>query len=311
MKNILITENQLRLITEKLGVPDSILDAAEEIYQLSLEHVKSIDSKQDEYVFEDDVDIELGGKKKITIDELELSVKTEYFSEFRGKPEVISMGMGQIFTFDTDELMKKIQPSTKAEMEITFAVGDDWEPEDLYQALLNNKESHLSSVAHELKHKYDKQVKKFDLIGRDAEYVMTQRYGNFGIPVIDHQFMRYLYYAHLTENLVRSVEVASEMREKNITKSQFYEYITKNRVYKELQEIKNFTFEKFINLIYQQMDRVDKLLEHLGEDYENMSDSEKIRRVLEVVYLRCNRSAVPALQSQVFWLCVCSVSSHE
>ena len=285
MKNILITENQLRLITEALGVPDSLLNIAEEVYVMVAQHLKSITDKEDEYVFHNYPNYELGGKKKIKIEEIETTVKIEHFPQHTGKPEILSMGMGQSFHFDRDVKLKKIVPSVTAELEVTFAVGDEWEPEDLYSVYVKGKENHLPSIAHELKHKYDKQVKEFDLIGRDAEYQTTQRYGNFGIPVIDHNFMRYLYYAHMTENLVRPVEVASDMRLNNVTKSQFYEFLKNNRVFKELQEIKNFTFEKFITTIYKSMDRVDALLEHVGDDTYGMNDEEKIDRVLELVYL--------------------------
>jgi hypothetical protein len=285
MKNILITENQLRLITEALGVPDSLLVIAEEVFVMVALHLKSITEKEDEYVFHNYPNYELGGKKKIKIEEIETTVNIEHFPQHTGKPEVMSMGMGQSFNFDRDVKFKKVVPSVTAELSITFGVGDEWEPEDLYREFVKEKEKYLPSIAHELKHKYDKQVKKLDLIGRDAEYQTTQRYGNFGIPAIDHKFMRYLYYAHMTENLVRPVEVASDMKLGNVTKSQFYQFLTNNRVYQELQEIKNFTFEDFIRMISESMDRVDALLEHVGEDASNMSDSEKIRRVLELVYI--------------------------
>ena len=285
MKNILITENQLRLITEALGVPDSLLNIAEEVFVMVSQHLKSITEKEDEYVFHNYPNYELGGKKKIKIEEIETTVNIEHFPQLKGKPEVMSMGMGQSFQFDRDVKLKKIEPSVTAELSLTFGVGDEWEPEDLYREFVNGKEKYLPSIAHELKHKYDKQVKELDLIGRDAEYQSTQRYGNFGIPVIDHKFMRYLYYAHMTENLVRPVEVASEMRLGNVTKSQFYQFLTNNRVFQELKEIKNFTFEKFINMIHKSMDRVDALIEHVGEDPSTMTDNQKIKRVLELVYL--------------------------
>lgn len=285
MKNILITENQLRLITEALGVPESLLNIAEEVYLMIAEDLKSITEKEDEYEFHNWTNFEIGGKKKIKIEKIETTVKTEYFSKQTGKPELISMGMGQSFQFDRNVKLKRIEPSMTAEIEVTFAVGDEWEPEDLYRAFVEGRDRHLPSIAHELKHKYDKQVKEFDLIGRDAEYQTTQRYGNFGIPAIDHKFMRYLYYAHMTENLVRPVEVASEMKIGNVSKSQFYQFLINNRVFQELLEIRNFTFEKFINMIRKSMDRVDALLNYANVDYKNMSDSEKIQEVLELVYI--------------------------
>jgi len=285
MKNILITENQLQLITEALGVPDNILNTAKEVYDMVAVNLKSIDEKEDEYTFTNYPNYILGDKKKIKIDEIELTVKVEEFSKHKGKPEILSMGMGQEFHFDRDVKFKRSVPSTKAEIHITFGVGDEWEPYELYSVFTKDKNKHLPSIAHELKHKYDKQAKELDLVGRDAEYQTTQRYGNYGIPAIDHKFMRYLYYSHMTENLVRPVEIASEMEYENITKSQFYQFLTHNRVYQELQEIKNFTFEKFINMIHKSMDRVDALLNYANINYKNMSDGEKIQEVLELVYI--------------------------
>ena len=48
MKNIIITENHLRYITEALGVPDNILGAAEELFDIVAQNIKSINYKSDE-----------------------------------------------------------------------------------------------------------------------------------------------------------------------------------------------------------------------------------------------------------------------
>jgi hypothetical protein len=286
MKNIIITENQLRLITEALGVPDSILDAAEVVYDLIAQDLKSITTKEEKYEFHNDVDIVLGGKKKIKIRDFELVVHIEeYQSQIKGKPIIISMGMAQSFTFDRDVMMKKIVKSETAEIEITYGVGENWEPSDLYDVYVEDRSEHLGSIAHELKHKYDKQSKEFDLIGRDAEYRSTQSYGSFGIPIIDGTFMRYLYYTTIAENLVRATEVASQIKTNNVTKSQFKDFISKNRVYKELVDIKNFTFEKFIEGLRNDMDGIDRVLNHINEDPSELTEDQKINRILELVYI--------------------------
>lgn len=286
MKNIIISENQLRLITEALGVPDSILEAAEVVYDLVAKDLKSITTKDEKYSFSNDVDIELGGKKKIKIRDFELVVNIEeYQSQIKGKPIIISMGMSQSFTFDRGVMMKKIVKSETAEMEITYGVGENWEPSDLYDVYIEDRSEHLGSIAHELKHKYDKQSKEFDLIGRDAEYRSTQSYGSFGIPIIDGTFMRYLYYTTIAENLVRATEVASQLKTNNITKSQFKDFISKNRVYKELVEIKNFTFKKFIQGLRNDMDGIDRVLNHINEDPSELTEGQKINRILELVYI--------------------------
>jgi hypothetical protein len=285
MKNILITENQLRLITEALGVPDTILDAAEQVFDSVARDIKSIRTKKDKYKFTGDVNIQLGGKKKINIDDYELVVSVEQPDRYDEEPEIVSMGMSQSFHFDRSVMMKRIQQSSTAEIEIDYVVPENWKPSDLYNTLMKNKTKHLASIAHELKHKYDKQAKEIDLIGREALYHSTMKMGRSGIPAIDSGFMRALYFVSMAENLVRPVEIASLMKSKNITKSQFKDFLMKTDVYRELQNIKNYTFEDFINELKERMDRIDALLEYMDVDgLENMSEDEKIKKVLEIIY---------------------------
>lgn len=285
MRNIIITESQLRLITEALGVPDTILDAAEMLYDVVEKDIKSIDSIEDEYEFDGEIEFELGDKHKVMIDSYELKVKIEEIEDQEGVLDIISMGMSGGFGFNRDVYMKETEPSTTLELTITFAVGENWEPEQLFQKMEEERDEHVASLAHEIKHKYDKQSKKFGLIGPDATYQATQRRGNFGIPVLDGVFFRYMYYIHGIENLVRPVEVASSMKSKNITKSKFLDFLQTNRVFKELVAIKNFTFEDFINQLKESEDRLDALLNHIGEDPSNMTIDQKIDRVLEVAYI--------------------------
>jgi hypothetical protein len=65
---IIITENQLKFINEALGVPEKILDAAEVLFDIVANNIKSINQKENEYGFRGKLDFELGGKKKIVID---------------------------------------------------------------------------------------------------------------------------------------------------------------------------------------------------------------------------------------------------
>ena len=285
MRNIVITESQLRIITEALGVPDNILDAADMLYDIVERDIKSIRDIQDEYNFDGEIEFELGDKKKIKIDSYTLTVKIEEIEDEEGVLDIISMGMGGAFGFNRGVYMKENEPSTILELTITFAVGENWKPEGLIEKIEEERDEHVASLAHEIKHKYDKQSKQFGLIGQDAEYQATQRRGSFGIPVIDRVFFRYLYYISGIENLVRPTEVAYKLKRKNITKSQFKEFLENNVVYKELVEIKNFTFEDFINQLKESEDRLDGLIDHIGEDPSNMTIDEKINRVLEVAYV--------------------------
>lgn len=285
MRNIIITESQLRLITEALGVPENILDAADMLYDVVENDIRSIDDIQDGYNFKGKIDFELGDKKKIRIDSYELNVKIEKMEDEEGVLDIISMGMGGRFGFDRDVNLKINEPSTILNLDITFAVGDNWKPEGLIAKMEEERDEHVSALAHEIKHKYDKQAKEYSRMGPDAVYQATQQKGNFAIPAIDRVFYRFMYYIHAIENLVRPTEVAYSMKRKNITKSQFKDFLEDNIVYKELLRIKNYTFDNFIQDLKQQEDRLDALLEHIGEDPSNMSIDEKINKVLELVYV--------------------------
>jgi hypothetical protein len=285
MKNIIITESQFRLITEALGVPDNILNAADMLYDVVEKDIKSIDTIEDEYVFDGNIEFELGDKKKIKIDSYEITVNIEKIEGEEGVLDIVQMGMGGRFGFNREKFMKENEPSTKLELSITFAVGDNWSPKGLIIKMEEERDEHVSSLAHEIKHKYDKQAKLYGLVGTDAEYQATQMRGTFGIPVIDRVFFRYLYYISGIENLVRPTEVAYELRRKNITKSKFIEFLENNRVYKELLEIKNFTFDDFISQLKGSEDRLDALINNIGEDPSDMTIDEKINRVLELVYI--------------------------
>jgi hypothetical protein len=105
----------------------------------------------------------------------------------------------------------------------------------------------------------------------------------FGIPVI-RDFMRYSYFIQQAENLVRPVELASRMKQTNVTKDDFRNFLENDAVYKELLQIKNFSFEDLINQLKEQMDEIDGLLDHAKINTDNMNDSGKIKKVLEIVY---------------------------
>lgn len=282
---IIITESQLKLLNEIVGVPENILQAAEKLYSEVEKHVKSINTKKEEYEFYGSLDVELGVKKKIQITDYELTVKTEEIENYNGKPDIVSMGVLQAFMFDRKILMKVSEKTPKLELVINFVVSENWEPFELYEEMEKDKVNQIASLAHELKHKYDKQAKPFALIGRDAEYQAIQRVGTFGIPAIDRKFFRYAYFITGIENLVRPTEVASRMKSQNIKKSDFEEFTKTEKVFEELTEIKNYTFEKFIEDIKSNMPRVDALLDYIDKDYSDMTDDEKIESVLDLVYM--------------------------
>jgi hypothetical protein len=198
------------------------------------------------------------------------------------------MGVSDQFSFD-DAILMKISPITKTlDLHINFVTSEVWEPEELLKSFQEDEIHTISVMAHELKHKYDKTKKNKGLVGNIADY---QAYSSgkvrFGIPILN-KFMRYSYFIQAAENLVRPTEISSRMLKKGITKEQFYEFITNDLAYKELQEIKNFSFDYLMENLYTEIDKVDKLLEHAGitsDGLSDMDDETKIKMVLRLVYI--------------------------
>jgi hypothetical protein len=87
------------------------------------------------------------------------------------------------------------------------------------------------------------------------------------------------------ESLVRPTELASRMRRKGIKKSQFLDFLKEDKAFKEMLDIRNYSFDQLINGLKKQMDRINGLLNHIGQLDENMSEDEKIYIVLILVYV--------------------------
>jgi len=280
---IILTENQYKVLNEALGVPEGILDSASELYEIVMYFIKGIYDKREEYVFNRTIDLNIADYH---IDSLDLHVMVEHIPEYEGKPEIAGMGMGQNFTYNKKVQLKVQILDKEIELHITFVVGDEWETEDLYEKFTRDRVETESTLAHELKHKYDKQKKQTDLIGNDAQY-QTYSKGNIrtGIPEFDLKFMRYNYFMQAAESLVRPTELASRMRQMKITKSQFLNFLKEDKAFKEMMDIRDYSFEKFVDGLKEQMDRVDRLLDHIGEYNENMSEDEKIKMILKLLYM--------------------------
>ena len=302
---IIVTKEQHEVINEALGVPNSILEAAEELYEVFADNLKSITDKESSYEFRDDIDVVLGDKKKIMLDEYTLEVEVQEVDDFHkkltsdGNVKISSMGMSQQFRFDRDIMMKRTALSASAGFSIVYFASPEWEPQDLYKEFIRDKDHSIGSLAHELKHKYDKQVKPIGLIGKDAEYAAIDKLPSFYVPEVDDEFVRYIYFTDGAEDLVRTTEVASNMRSKGISKSQFREFLQNNITFKTLVDIKNFTFEKLVKGIYNNLEIVDAIFDSIGVDTEGMSDTDKVERFLNIIYVNISNMKLNEFENYV------------
>ena len=277
----LIVDN---LLNEAVGVPEYIIDSAEELYEIIANQLKRMND------YETKQEFSVGGLNlKIsdyTINELELMVDVHEPDDYNGPVVIASAGVSNQFKFDRKILMKVHQMDNAIELRLDFVAEEgEWDSEDIYNCFTSDKVDMISIMAHEMKHKFDKQKKTTDLIGKDADYQAYASSGiNFGIPVVN-EFMRYSYFIQNAENLVRPTEIATRMKLKGITREQFREFFENDKVFKELKEIRDFSYKHFITQLFEQMDRIDALFDHAGIEYDNMTEEEKINKLMEIVYI--------------------------
>jgi hypothetical protein len=289
MTKIIITERQMDLIvknllSEAVGVPEGIIESAEKLYEIILNLLKGMDDYNTTQTFtENNLDLTISDYK---IHELELRVEINEMDDYDGPLVMMSAGVSSQFNFDKKILMKVHKLDNSIELSLNFASNEDnWDSEDIYNYFSKDKVEFISVIAHEIKHKFDKQKKETDLIGKDADYQAYTSSGlNFGIPVIS-EFMRYSYFIQHVENLVRPTEMATRMKLTGITKEKFREFFENDKVVKELKEIRDFSYTNLVEKLHEQMDRIDSLLEHAGVPYEDMSEDKKIYVLMELVYI--------------------------
>jgi hypothetical protein len=282
---IIITESQLKLINEAVGVPENILNEGKKLFDIVKDKLKKIKSTGKEEYFFENIDIDLN-VSDVNFTNLNLIVKVDELEDYDGvEPVIASMGVGNEFNFDEGIMMQINAETSTIDLFIQFIVPEGWQPNDLYMVFIEQKIHNTSVMAHELMHRFRRSKKTKGLAGDTADY---QAYSsgklNFGIPIIN-EFMMYSYFIQNEENVVRPTEVASRMIQNGITREKFYEFIMEDETIKTLKKIQNFSFEYLIQGLYDQMDRVFALLEHAGEKPKENSPKENIKLVLELVYI--------------------------
>jgi hypothetical protein len=293
---IIITESQFKVLKEAVGVPEGILQAGEELYNIVSDELKQINSTEDSYDIEiDDVELKISD---ITFDKINLTINVQEVEDFPFDiPKIASMGVANEFNFDEGVMLQVNAKSSSLDLNINFIAPEGWQAGDLYKEYTGDKEHNISVMSHEVMHRFHRQKQTHELMGGTADYnVYASGTLRFGIPVIN-DFMRYSYYIQYSENIVRPTEMASRMMQKGIKREEFYDFMMNDEIFKELKSIRDFSYEYFISKLYEQMEDVNGLIEHAGGDPDSMDDDEKIKSVLELVYINLVNAKVDAFDN--------------
>ena len=164
-----------------------------------------------------------------------------------------------------------------------FVVPIGFDYSTLPDVLIENKDTIVENLTHELKHAYDHFKKPSDsAIERSSYQSIVGK--SIGVPSAD-KFIYYMYYISAIENLVRPSEIYAAIRNKKITQKDFLNFLRDNETYKILKEISEFSLEKLKQDLKGDIKYINKVLKKGGFDVDNMSDIVKINTILRIIWI--------------------------
>lgn len=273
-------DNKNIVLKEAFGVPDNLYETALMVYENILTKIKNL--KKSDLDEDDEYMIQFSGDFRIAdfnFRDVQITFKIIETEQLK-KPEIVSMSV-ESESRTTDDLKLKNIKNKTANLTIVIGLPEGFDYNGLTELMVEEKNFIIESLSHELKHHYDSNKKIYDNTYQRARYSGVSR-KRFGIWPID-KFLHDIYYTTITENLVRTSEIASAIRNNDISQKDFLKFLKDNDTYKNLRRISNFTYEGLVDEIYKEMDKVDIFLKRLEYDVNDMSDEEKVNEILRLV----------------------------
>lgn len=271
-----------QILKEELGVPSNITNVANQIYNEvvgNLDDSDTVESLENRFSYIRD---------KFKIGDLKFK-RVEYHFDFKINDvdnEIAIAGMATQGGFKVTKKFKIKSTIDNDTFHIKFVmvVPSDATGKDIKDYIKSERTEFISSITHELKHKYDDYKKPKTSLTQRGEYIAYTNNG-FGDITPINKFIHHLYFTHTIENLVRPSELAGAIYADNITKKDFYNFITNNRVFKELKELSTFTYEGFRQDLMDYVDKIKVLFQINNIDYDGLTDDEIVDKTLSLLLL--------------------------
>jgi hypothetical protein len=261
------------MISERLGVPENIIESSQDLYEKILDELKNENINYSETSNGFDFILYFNNLNYLISDYMIENININFqiiFTKSVNKDVMVSMGFGispkidykkKVMIPNFDIHSERLE-DVKLNMRFAFAYENEISKplNRLYNFFINEKKQIISSIAHELKHAFDKFKKKEESIHSVAKYNMVQQL-RFNIEEID-DFLYNSYYIHFVENLVRPTEIAAELKIGNVDKKGFIDFLKNNETYKRLLKIRDFNYEKMKKNLLSQKDLIKKSLIH-------------------------------------------------
>lgn len=286
---IIITEKQYEKLSgemeEALGVPEGILDAGEEIYDLIIQQLENFSG-----------DIEELNNEEFEIDK-EFTIGTHTFNKIKVKfdveehPQVKGVDMTGMSSENDAELtdtlvFQSVRDPKEVIVGFKFYIEPDTEVQDILNYIKKHRNEDIPSLSHELKHAYRDVKQKTEKLPDRASYLGVQEMKSlFGFINEVNEFFYNSYFIHAIENVVRPTELAAELKINNVSKKDFLNFFMNSEIIKRLKQIQNFSYENFKEKLNskENIKKIKRLLKEIGHDIKGKSDEELIGMLLRTL----------------------------
>ena len=280
----MIIKKYSEFIVEKMGVPRNIVESATKLYELIIEQFIKIDSEHDlgtiaSVMPNQTIEFKLKIPIKIVISDLEFSTVdfniSVYLNPKYKNVDVISWGVSVNPTSHGDyRIIHDKSLVESLNLFVNFISDSSNKISDIVTYLKSERSKTIGILSHELKHVYDKYMIGYELLADIVDY-QTFASNRTGFDEID-KFIYLLYVVSHTENLVRPSEIAGQIQSSDITKSEFKEFLEGNRLYKELLEIKYWSYNKLKSDLM-------KDIKTIRSRFDGISETETNQDIINVV----------------------------
>jgi len=285
---ILITEEQYERLSgemeEALGVPEGILEAGEEIYDLIVQELDDFNGDIEDLNkdgFEIDKEFTVGGHNfnKITV---KFDVEEHPMAK---NADMVGMSSENDSELDDRLVFRSVRDPQEIVIGFKFFIGSGKGIEVIKNYLKRHRNEDIPSLSHEIKHAFRDVKQKTEPMHQRVGYGAIQQQKEFFgfIPELN-EFLFNSYYIHALENVVRPTELAAEMRINNVSRKEFLKFFLNSEMIKRLKEIQNFSYEDFIEKMHstENVSKIKKMLDAVAVDYEGEDDYEVVDKFLKM-----------------------------
>jgi hypothetical protein len=267
------------MILEAVGVPSNIINVAREIYDKIYYEINRFDN------INDLINSELSFPGEYQISDYKFDIVNMNIN-FYPHTEIATARMSHKLPDSRLLGLNIIDYSgdfSEVNLAIDFAGPENTTIDELLSYINKKKTDIIVSLTHEFKHAYDLFKNPKESTKDRVKYAVTQNY-RFGEIKTLNDLLFNIYFIHNVENLVRPSEFAAALEENNISKKEFYKFITNYKVYNDLVKIKNMTYELLKENLINEVDLIRKTMSSLGLDI-NKTDDELVEKMLELFYI--------------------------